>query len=61
MKTKVKAWLDAGSRSVWVFDPKKQTATVHRPDKSLTFGATEVLIDVDLLPGFQLDLREIYR
>ena len=58
---KVKAWLEAGSRSVWVFDPKKLTATVHRAGKPQTYGATEILVDADLLPGFQLDLREIYR
>lgn len=58
---KVNEYLDAGSRLVWVVDPKRRTVTVYRP------GTDPVCIDVggtleggDVLPGFSVPLVELF-
>jgi Uma2 family endonuclease len=58
---KVRAYLDAGTRLVWVFDPEPRTAGVFRPDGSYTFVDEYGALDgEDVLPGFILPLREIW-
>jgi Uma2 family endonuclease len=58
---KVQEWLDAGTRLVWVVNPKGRTVTVHRP------GATPIILTVnDLLdgeqvvPGFSIRVADIF-
>ena len=59
---KVKSWLDAGVRLVWVIDPDSETVAVHRPSAvvRLLHGADAVLSGEDVLPGFSLSLGEIF-
>jgi Uma2 family endonuclease len=58
---KVKQYLAAGTRSVWVVYPKIREAHVFRADGgSFVRHEHEALDDHDLLPGFSLDLRLVF-
>ena len=57
---KVGDWLDAGVRLVWVIDPGRGEAHVHRPDGSLTVVAADGVLDgEDVLPGFMCTLADV--
>ena len=57
---KVADWLDVGTRIVWVIDPQRFEARVHRQDGSLSLIDRESSLEGDdLLPGFTCPLREI--
>jgi len=57
---KVADWLDAGTTLVWVIDPKRVEARVHRADGSLSIvDANGALEGEQVLPGFTCSLREI--
>ncbi|MEX2212884.1 MAG: Uma2 family endonuclease [Phycisphaeraceae bacterium] len=59
---KVQWWLDRGTRLVWVLDPENRTITAHTPgEKPVTFDAADTLTAGEVLPGFQLPLRELFR
>jgi Uma2 family endonuclease len=54
-------WLDAGVRLVWVIDPTRNAAHVHRPDGSLTVvGADGALDGESVLPGFTCPLGDVF-
>ena len=58
---KVRDWLDAGSRQVWVIDPQTRTVTVYRSRREISvLQASETLCAEDLLPGFGLPVAEIF-
>jgi Uma2 family endonuclease len=58
---KVGGWLDAGVRLVWVIDPGRAEAHVHRPDGSLTvIDADGALDGEDVLPGFTCRLSDVF-
>lgn len=55
-------WLDAGAGLVWVIDPRRTEAQVHRRDGGITvIGASDALDGEDVLPGFTCLLAEILR
>ena len=52
-QSKIRSWLEAGTRAVVVVDPRKRIATIHRtPGVSQGYTAGEVLDLDDVLPGF---------
>lgn len=58
---KVRDWLQAGCRRVWVVDPRTRTVSVHRsPSQIVVLSETDALTDDDLLPGFRLPVAEIF-
>jgi Uma2 family endonuclease len=58
---KVRRWLDAGCRAVWIADPKERTIMVHRKDQPLgTWTEGETLTDEALLPDFELDVAKVF-
>lgn len=58
---KVAEHLDAGSTEVWGVRPKPTCITVHRPDHTArTRKAADTLTCPDLLPGFELTVRDIF-
>lgn len=58
---KVRDWLGAGCRGVWVVDPRTRTVTVYRsPHQAVVLSESETLTDEDLLPGFRLPVAEIF-
>ena len=51
----------AGIKKVWVIDPHDEQVTVLRESaRPLTFSQHERLIDVGLLPGFEVAARELF-
>ncbi len=58
---KVAEWIEAGSRSVWVVDPRSRTVIVHEPEREpRLLDEADTLFGGDLLPGFELDVRRIF-
>ena len=58
---KVKQYLAAGVKVVWVFYPKTREVQVFRADGgSFVRHEPEMLEEPDLLPGFSLDLRAVF-
>ena len=61
MQEKVLDYLNAGSKLVWLIDPRARTATVVRPDGSARLlRDREVLEGEDVLRGFSVALAEIF-
>jgi len=59
---KIALWLAAGVRLLWDLDPKRRVVTVHRPgEPPRELGVDDTLSGEDLLPGFSLPLRRIFR
>ncbi|MBX3290197.1 MAG: Uma2 family endonuclease [Acidobacteria bacterium] len=60
-QTKMKDWVENGTRLGWLIDPKHRKAYIYRAD-----GSVEVLDDPktisgeDILPGFELDMSQIW-
>jgi Uma2 family endonuclease len=59
VQSKTRSWLHAGTRAVVVVDPRRRTATVHRPDGSVVSVSERVLLD-DVLPGFAPALADVF-
>ncbi|HEX8685083.1 MAG TPA: Uma2 family endonuclease [Pyrinomonadaceae bacterium] len=58
---KIAMYFAAGSRAVWVFNPKKRTAAVYAsPTDVRVFGEAERFDGGDVLPGFTLDLAKLF-
>ena len=62
IQDKVTDYLAAGVRLVWVVDPKTETVIVYRSLKQISvLVADDVLDGADVLPGFQLALKKLFR
>jgi Uma2 family endonuclease len=58
---KVKQFLAAGVRLIWVIDPEDRTAFVYRPGRDVIILDEDGVLDgEDVLPGFTLSLSEIW-
>jgi Uma2 family endonuclease len=61
IQQKVRDYLEAGSRLVWVVAPRPRTVTVYRADGSARLvREPEALDGEDVLPGFVLPLAELF-
>lgn len=61
MQEKVLDYLNAGSKRVWLVDPRARTVTVVRSDGSARIlREHETLDGEDVLPGFSVSLSEIF-
>lgn len=59
---KVKDWLRFGVRLVLVTDPDTRTVAVHEPGRRVrTYNDHETLTGGDVLPAFELPLRELFK
>jgi len=59
---KAALWLGAGARLVWYVDPFRQQVSVYRADGTeQTLSLDHTLSGEDVLPGFELPLRQIFR
>ena len=57
---KVADWLGAGTQLVWVIDPDRSEARIHRRDGSLSIlREHDSLEGEDVLPGFSCPLRAV--
>jgi Uma2 family endonuclease len=58
---KVIAWLEAGSRMVWVANPKLKTVMVYRSlNDVVTLTENDELDGDDVIPGFRLAVAEVF-
>jgi len=58
---KLADWLAAGSRLVWVVDPRRAEVHVYRRDGTLSVvGADGALDGEDVLPGFTCPVRQLF-
>lgn len=61
VEEKVFDWLDAGTKMVVVINPRQRSATVYRSPTDITaLAETGVLDGGDVVPGFELAVREIF-
>jgi Uma2 family endonuclease len=61
MMAKGKMWLEAGATLVWLIDPITELATVlDRSGEPREFTPDDTLDGGDVLPGFQLPVRDIF-
>jgi len=61
MERKRKEYLESGVRLIWLVDPKRRVVAVIKSDGSKTvLDSTKTLDGGDVLPGFTLDLRELF-
>ena len=62
VREKVAEWLEHGTRRVIVVDPRRRNVTVHRPDGTVTdLGIDDTLDGEDVVPGWQLAIRDLFR
>ncbi|MCO6457874.1 MAG: Uma2 family endonuclease [Pirellulaceae bacterium] len=58
---KIRAWLAAGTRSVWVVDPQLRTLTEYRSTGDVTVYTAGQRVDGgELLPGFSCPVARIF-
>ncbi|MBI1903911.1 MAG: Uma2 family endonuclease [Planctomycetia bacterium] len=61
IREKVREYLSAGTRLVWVIYPRSREVVAHTPDGlSQTFGAADTLASPDVLPGFSCKVAELF-
>ncbi|MGH7513053.1 MAG: Uma2 family endonuclease [Gemmatimonadales bacterium] len=61
VEEKLADYLGAGTRMVWVLDPRERRAVVRYPDRPpLLLAANGVLDGEDVVPGFALELEEMF-
>jgi Uma2 family endonuclease len=58
---KVEGYLSSGVSLVWVVYPRQRRVAVHTPDNTATVLGTESALDgADVVPGFRLELAELF-
>jgi Uma2 family endonuclease len=58
---KVRDYLQAGTRLVWVVYPSSHTVAVHTAQGAETFSGDETLTGKPVLPGFSLAASEVFK
>ena len=58
---KIAEWLDAGTLAVILVDPRRRMAKVHRSSTDVVVLGEEDTLEVDdIVPGWQMSVREIF-
>ena len=57
---KIRQLLAAGTALVWIVLPETRTVEVHTRDGAITLEADDLLSGGDVLPGFEIPVREIF-
>jgi Uma2 family endonuclease len=61
VEEKVFDWLEAGTKMVVVVNPRQRSATVYKSPSDITaLTEADVLAGGDVVPGFELAVREIF-
>jgi Uma2 family endonuclease len=61
VEEKVFDWLEAGTKMVVVINPRQRSATVYKSPSDITaLAEADVLAGGDIVPGFELAVREIF-
>jgi len=61
VREKVAEWLEAGTLVIWVVDPRTRTVAIHEAgERVVVFGESGTLPGGELLPGFELAVRDVF-
>jgi len=61
VKEKVEDWLGAGTRAVWVVEPRRRTVSVYRSATDVTrLSEDDELDGGEVVPGFRCQVSEIF-
>jgi Uma2 family endonuclease len=61
VEEKARDWLSAGTRMVWVVNPRRRRVTVFRPDRSpIVLTEKDPLDGADVVEGFQIRVAELF-
>ena len=61
IEEKVQEWLDAGTKLVWVLNPRRKTLVVHRPDANpQVLRESDTLMGEDVVDGFSVPVAQIF-
>jgi len=61
VEEKVEQWLGAGTRAVWIVNPRRRNVTVYRSTKDMTkLSESDELDGGDVVPGFRCKVSEIF-
>ena len=61
-RKKVGQWLDYGTKQVWIVNPKNETVTIYRSSGDTTSFSDEETVEADdVLPGFRIAVKEIFK
>jgi len=61
VRAKVADWLACGSALVLVLDPQRRIAELHKPGVVATLGSADVIRFDEVLPGWSVDLTDLFR
>jgi Uma2 family endonuclease len=62
LRDKMQEYLDNGCRLGWLIDPRMQQVEIYRPNQPIeVLQSPDTLAGEDILPGFILNLRAIFR
>ena len=62
VRDKMEQWLEAGVRIGWEYDPEIKTMTVYRPGtQTVEVGLDGNVSGEDVIPGFEMSLREMLK
>ena len=58
---KVQEWLDAGTRLVWVVNPRRREVTVYAPGtRPIVLTEADTLDGQDVIPGFRIAVKALF-
>ena len=61
-RRKVAEWISYGTKQVWIVNPKTETVTIYRSSGDTTTFSDEQTVEADdLLPGFRIAVKEIFK
>ncbi len=61
VREKVEDWLAAGTRAVWVVNPKRRSVSVYRSTADVTrLSESDELDGGDVVPGFRCRVADIF-
>ena len=60
MQRKIRQLLAAGTALIWIVHPETRTVEVHTREGATTLDAADMLSGGDVLPGFEIPVREIF-
>lgn len=61
IEEKIQQWLDAGTKLVWVLNPRRKTVAVHRPNASpQVLRESDTLSGEEVVEGFSVPVAQIF-
>lgn len=58
---KIDEYFSIGVKSVWIIAPKREQVTIyHSPTKAVRYSANEKISDKDILPGFEINVSDLF-